>query len=71
MISQRKLAAITKSDVFPVVASLHPKSFRVERSDERKYVCVRRVKEFLCRSHFLTPWQTSLDPVPESKTFIR
>ena len=30
------------ADVFPVVASLHPSP---ERSDDRKYVCVRRLKK--------------------------
>ena len=39
---------LVDTDVFPVVASLNPKSnlvnFRVERSDDRKYACVRRLQ---------------------------
>lgn len=34
------------TDVFLVVPSLHPKSFRVERCDDWKYVCVHRLQSF-------------------------
>ena len=39
------------ADVFPVFASPNRKvTFRVKRSDDRKYVCIRRLRCYLCSS---------------------
>ena len=39
------------ADVFPVFASPKRKvTFRVKRSDDRKYVCIRRLRCYLCSS---------------------
>lgn len=71
--SQRKFRLRSRNQMYfqSSLLSTRKVSYRVERSDEQKCDCVRRVKEIVCRSHFLTPWQTSLDPVQESGTFIR
>ena len=55
--SQRKFSLRSRNQMYfrSSLLSTRKVSFRVERSDEQKYDYVRRVKEILSRSHFLTP----------------